>query len=74
MKKTDMSQGENENMPIYKVIKNHQEEFAIWLAYRKPPFSWQDAYKSGTKEECLAYITKKRVSDKALIIVGSRYS
>ena len=45
-----------ENEMIYKVVVNHEEQYSIWPADQENPHGWQDAGKSGTKEECLAYI------------------
>lgn len=44
------------NNTIYKVVVNHEERYSIWLAGQENPPGWQDAGKSGSKEECLAYI------------------
>jgi MbtH protein len=41
---------------LYKVVMNHEEQFSIWPADRENALGWTDAGKSGTKEECLAYI------------------
>jgi MbtH protein len=41
---------------IYKVVLNHEEQYSIWPGGRSNPAGWQDAGKSGSKEECLAYI------------------
>jgi MbtH protein len=41
-----MSREEREDNTIYKVVVNHEEQYSIW----------NDAGKTGTKEECLAYI------------------
>ena len=53
-----MGQGEREatTIYIYKVVVNHEEQYSIWLSDRENPVGWQDAGKSGSKEECLAYI------------------
>jgi len=40
----------------YKVVLNHEEQYSIWPVSRTNPLGWNDAGKSGTKEECLAYI------------------
>lgn len=40
----------------YKVVVNHEEQYSIWLADRDNPPGWNDAGRSGTKAECLAYI------------------
>lgn len=41
---------------IYKVVINHEEQYSIWWTERENPLGWNDVGKSGTKEECLAYI------------------
>ena len=41
---------------IYKVVINDEEQYSIWPANRKNAMGWKDAGKTGTKEECLAYI------------------
>ena len=45
-----------EDNTIYKVVVNHEEQYSIWPANRENPLGWRDAGKSGSKEECLAYI------------------
>ena len=47
---------ETEDTPIYNVVVNHEEQYSIWLAGRDNALGWNDAGKSGTKAECLAYI------------------
>jgi MbtH protein len=39
-----------------KVVVNHEEQYSLWEADRENPLGWRDAGKSGTKDECLAYI------------------
>ena len=41
---------------IYKVVMNHEEQYSIWLDYKEMPAGWNAVGKTGTKEECLAYI------------------
>ncbi len=41
---------------IYKVVVNHEEQYSIWPADRDNPRGWADAGKTGTKDECTAYI------------------
>jgi MbtH protein len=41
---------------IYKVVVNHEEQYSIWPEERESPRGWREAGKSGTREECLAYI------------------
>lgn len=47
---------ETEDKTIYKVVLNDEEQYSIWPARRENALGWKDAGKSGTKEECLAYI------------------
>ena len=41
---------------VYKVVVNHEEQYSIWPSHKSNPLGWNDAGKSGSKEECLAYI------------------
>lgn len=45
-----------ENTQIYKVVINHEQQYSLWPADRTNPLGWQDAGKSGLKQECLDYI------------------
>ena len=47
---------EKEDLRIYKVVVNHEEQYSVWPADRENPLGWRDAGKSGSKAECLAYI------------------
>ncbi len=47
---------EQEDLTIYKVVVNHEEQYSIWPADRDNPLGWNDVGKSGTKAECLAFI------------------
>ena len=51
-----MSWEDSEDNTIYKVVVNHEEQYSIWPADRENPLGWNDAGKSGSKQECLAYI------------------
>lgn len=51
-----MYRDETEDTTIYKVVVNHEEQYSIWPADRENALGWNDAGKSGTKAECLAYI------------------
>ena len=48
--------GDREDTTIYKVVVNHEEQYSIWPADRENALGWNDAGKSGTKAECLAYV------------------
>jgi MbtH protein len=47
---------DTQDQTIYTVVVNHEEQYSIWPAQREMPLGWKDAGKTGTKEECLAYI------------------
>ena len=51
-----MRREDGEDTRIYKVILNHEEQYSIWPADRENALGWNDAGKSGTKQECLDYI------------------
>jgi MbtH protein len=48
--------GEQEDQTTCKVVLNQEEPYSIRPADRETALGWKDAGKSGTKEECLAYI------------------
>jgi MbtH protein len=45
-----------EEQNSYKVVMNHEEQYSIWPAWRENALGWQDAGKTGSKVDCLAYI------------------
>jgi MbtH protein len=47
---------EREIYTLFKVVVNHEEQYSIWPAEKENPLGWKDAGKSGTKDECLAYV------------------
>ena len=51
-----MSNQDQEDTTIYKVVVNHEEQYSIWPADMPNPLGWNDAGKSGLKPECLAYV------------------
>lgn len=51
-----MSTENFEDTITYKVVVNHEEQYSIWPEGRENAPGWNDAGKSGTKAECLAYI------------------
>jgi MbtH protein len=51
-----MNSEEREDTTVYKVVVNHEEQYSIWPVDRENPLGWRDVGKSGSKEECLAYI------------------
>jgi MbtH protein len=51
-----MSSDEQEDLTIYDVVLNHEEQYSIWPADQEPPRGWRRAGKKGRKEDCLAYV------------------
>jgi MbtH protein len=47
---------DTEDLTVYKVVMNHEEQYSIWPADRENALGWTDAGVSGTKKECLAHI------------------
>ena len=47
---------EIEDVTVYKVVMNHEEQYSIWPVDRESPSGWRDIGKSGSKADCLAYI------------------
>jgi MbtH protein len=47
---------DEEDLTIYKVVVNHEEQYSIWPADKENPLGWKDAGKSGLKSDCLAYV------------------
>jgi MbtH protein len=45
-----------ENMPLYRVVVNHEEQYSIWPADRELPLGWRADGFAGSKEECFDYI------------------
>ena len=39
-----------------KVVINDEQQYSIWPSDREPPAGWREVGKSGTRDECLAYI------------------
>jgi MbtH protein len=51
--------GENlEEHMLYRVVLNAEEQYSIWPTSKESPAGWKDAGKSGSKTECLAYISQ----------------
>ncbi len=46
----------SETEQIYTVVMNAEEQYSIWPADRDLPLGWHAVGKTGTKDECLAYI------------------
>lgn len=51
-----MAFNETEDLTIYDVVVNGEEQFSIWPAHREPPLGWSRVGKQGLQDECLSYI------------------
>ena len=51
-----MSMSGNDDATVYIVLKNHEEQYSLWLRGNEIPSGWQAVGKEGNKEECLQYI------------------
>ena len=40
----------------YQVVINHEGQYSLWPADREAPNGWRQAGKTGSKDECLAYV------------------
>lgn len=47
---------DSEDTTIYRVVVNHEEQYSLWPVDRDLPPGWNNAGKTGSKAECLAYI------------------
>jgi len=45
-----------DDVRVYSVIVNHEEQYSIWLAGRTVPAGWHEVGMTGSKADCLAYI------------------
>lgn len=48
-----------DDQQMYRVVRNHEEQYSIWFAERDLPAGWEAVGKEGTKEECLDYIEEE---------------
>jgi MbtH protein len=51
-----MNNSDREDDTVYKVVVNHEEQYSLWPVDRENALGWKDAGKTGSKDECLAYI------------------
>ena len=47
-----------EDLTVYSVVVNHEEQYSIWPADREYPAGWTAVGKRGSKQECLDYIAE----------------
>ena len=41
---------------MYRAAVNYEEQYSLWPAHRELPLGWNDAGKTGPKDECLAHM------------------
>ena len=46
-----------DNNMTYVVVCNAEEQYSIWPAVRQLPLGWEAVPKTGSLDECLAYIS-----------------
>jgi MbtH protein len=51
-----MNINDHEDTTVYKVVVNYEQQYSIYPADRTNPLGWNDAGKTGSKAECLAYV------------------
>lgn len=49
---------DSEDLTVYSVVVNHEEQYSIWPADQDCPKGWTAVGKPATKKECLAYIAE----------------
>lgn len=47
---------QNKEKSLYNVVINDEKQYSIWPLDKVNALGWYNEGKSGTKEECLAYI------------------
>lgn len=48
----------DESTDLYDVVVNEEEQYSIWPVGRSIPPGWRREVRTGTKDECLRYITE----------------
>ncbi len=49
---------ESEDITVYQVVVNHEEQYSIWPADRPLPLGWTAIGTPGTKQACLDHIAE----------------
>ena len=50
------TKADDDTLKTYRVVRNAEEQYSIWLADRAIPAGWNEVGKVGTKDECVAFI------------------
>lgn len=46
----------DDNILVYDVVINAEEQYSLWRAETEPPKGWRRQGTRGSREECLAFI------------------
>lgn len=41
---------------LYKVVINHEEQYSLLPADKRPPAGWKEVGRKGSRQQCLEYI------------------
>ncbi|MEO6089069.1 MAG: MbtH family protein [Umezawaea sp.] len=58
--------------PLYRVVVNHEEQYALWPAHKDSAPGWREAGVSGSKDECLAHVRETWTDLRPLSLRGDR--
>lgn len=59
MRRIKMANNNDAKVIEYQVLKNEQDQYSLWLAYKDVPFGWMQVLAPTSKENCLKYINQK---------------
>ena len=49
---------DTDDIRIFMVVQNNEEQYSIWWVDREVPAGWQEAGMRGSRQECLDYINR----------------
>ncbi|MCX2721426.1 MbtH family protein [Roseibium salinum] len=52
------------------VVQNHEGRYSVWPADKTPPAGWLIAGRTGTRQECLAEITRVWTDQRPAALAG----
>ena len=47
-----------DNESVYRVVRNDEEQYSVWLADRDLPAGWHAEGTTGSRQECLDHIDR----------------
>lgn len=53
-----MSEREENDGVLYRVVMNEEEQYSIWPASKQMPLGWSEAGPQADKQQCLDYIKR----------------